>query len=148
MTSSRFDLGSTSKTLNLSLLRFNERSGSENLGWTINKEKFFQLFTKSPSKGSFIFQSYILPHYTFYAPQRHIYTEQNNQSVCKHYCASMQESHACICWRCDTTSWQCTKITTFKRQIWPWHAPRAMPILMCWRCMQKGERNMQALFGL
>ena len=31
MTSSRFDLGSTSKTLNLSLLRFNERSGSENL---------------------------------------------------------------------------------------------------------------------
>ena len=32
MTSSRFDLGSTSKTLNLSLLRFNERSGSENLG--------------------------------------------------------------------------------------------------------------------
>ena len=31
MTSSRFDPGSTSKTLNLSLLRFNERSGSENL---------------------------------------------------------------------------------------------------------------------
>ena len=31
MTSSRFDLGSTSKTLNLALLRFNERSGSENL---------------------------------------------------------------------------------------------------------------------
>ena len=30
MTSSRFDLDSTSKTLNLSLLRFNERSGSEN----------------------------------------------------------------------------------------------------------------------
>ena len=30
MTSSRFDLGSTSKTLNLSFLRFNERSGSEN----------------------------------------------------------------------------------------------------------------------
>ena len=32
MTSSRFDLGSTLKTLNLSLLRFNERFGSENLG--------------------------------------------------------------------------------------------------------------------
>ena len=31
MTSSRFDPGSTSKTLNLSLLRFNKRSGSENL---------------------------------------------------------------------------------------------------------------------
>ena len=31
MTSSRFDLGSTSKTLDLSLLRFNEWSGSENL---------------------------------------------------------------------------------------------------------------------
>ena len=30
MTSSRFDSGSTSKTLNLSLLRFNKRSGSEN----------------------------------------------------------------------------------------------------------------------
>ena len=30
MTSSRFDLSLTSKTLNLSLLRFNERSGSEN----------------------------------------------------------------------------------------------------------------------
>ena len=32
MMSSRFDYGSTSKTLNLSLLLFNERSGSENLG--------------------------------------------------------------------------------------------------------------------
>ena len=32
MTSLRFDLDSTSKTLNLSLLRFNEQSGSENLG--------------------------------------------------------------------------------------------------------------------
>ena len=32
MTSSRFDSSSTSKTLNLSLLLFNERSGSENLG--------------------------------------------------------------------------------------------------------------------
>ena len=31
MTLSRFNLGSTSKTLNLSLLRFNERFGSENL---------------------------------------------------------------------------------------------------------------------
>ena len=31
MVRSRFDLGSTSKTLNLSLLRFNERSGFENL---------------------------------------------------------------------------------------------------------------------
>ena len=31
MTSSRFDLGSTSKTLNLSFLGFNERSGFENL---------------------------------------------------------------------------------------------------------------------
>ena len=31
MTSSRFDPGSTSKTLNLSLLQFNERSESENL---------------------------------------------------------------------------------------------------------------------
>ena len=33
MTSSWFDLGSTSKTLNFSLLRFNERSGSENHAW-------------------------------------------------------------------------------------------------------------------
>ena len=32
MTSSRFDLGSTSKNLNFSLLRFNERFGFENLG--------------------------------------------------------------------------------------------------------------------
>ena len=32
MTSSRFDLGLISKILNLFLLRFNERSGSENLG--------------------------------------------------------------------------------------------------------------------
>ena len=39
MTSSRFDLGSTSKTLNLSLLRFNERSGSENLAHTYFKIK-------------------------------------------------------------------------------------------------------------
>ena len=31
MTSLRFDPDSTSKTLNLSLLQFNERSGSENL---------------------------------------------------------------------------------------------------------------------
>ena len=31
MMPSRFDIGSTSKTLNLSLLRFNEQSGSENL---------------------------------------------------------------------------------------------------------------------
>ena len=44
MMSSRFDPGSTSKTLNLSLLRFNERSGFENLNnkgeWvTENKRK-------------------------------------------------------------------------------------------------------------
>ena len=32
MMSSRFDPGSTSKILNLSLLRFNERFGFENLG--------------------------------------------------------------------------------------------------------------------
>ena len=32
MTSSRFDLGSTLKTLNLSLLWFNEQFGSENFG--------------------------------------------------------------------------------------------------------------------
>ena len=36
MTSSWFDPGSTSKTLNLSLLRFSERSGSENLEIYIN----------------------------------------------------------------------------------------------------------------
>ena len=36
MTTSWFDLGSTSKTLNLSLFRFNERSGSENL---VDKER-------------------------------------------------------------------------------------------------------------
>ena len=34
MMSSRFDPGSTSKILNLSLLRFNERSGSKNLALT------------------------------------------------------------------------------------------------------------------
>ena len=39
MTSSRFDLGSTSKTLNLSLLRFNERSGSENLACGVWEDK-------------------------------------------------------------------------------------------------------------
>ena len=33
----RFDLGSTSKTLNLSLLRFNERSGFENLASDVSK---------------------------------------------------------------------------------------------------------------
>ena len=33
MTSSRFDLDSISKTLNFSLLRFNEWFGSENLGY-------------------------------------------------------------------------------------------------------------------
>ena len=32
MMSSQFDPGSTSKTLNISLLRFNERSGFQNLG--------------------------------------------------------------------------------------------------------------------
>ena len=36
MTSSRFDLDSTSKTLNLFFLRFNERSGSENLAKNTN----------------------------------------------------------------------------------------------------------------
>ena len=40
MTSSRFDLGSTSKTLNLSLLRFNEWSGSKNHdGMIVAKKK-------------------------------------------------------------------------------------------------------------
>ena len=33
----QFDLGSTSKTLNLSFLRFNERSRSENLGYRVHK---------------------------------------------------------------------------------------------------------------
>ena len=36
MTSSRFNLSSTSKTLNFSFLQFNERFGSENHG---NREK-------------------------------------------------------------------------------------------------------------
>ena len=38
MTSSRFDPSSTSKTLNLFLLRFNERSGSENLVHKVKKK--------------------------------------------------------------------------------------------------------------
>ena len=37
MTSSLFDPDSTSKTLNLFLLWFNERSESENLGYGLNK---------------------------------------------------------------------------------------------------------------
>ena len=40
MMSSRFDPGSTSKTLNLSLLQFNEQSGSKNL--TENEKKYTQ----------------------------------------------------------------------------------------------------------
>ena len=36
MKSSRFDPGSTSKTLNLSLLWFNEWSGSENLAYRVS----------------------------------------------------------------------------------------------------------------
>ena len=36
MMSSWFDLGSTLKTLNLSILRFNDRSGSENLGFELS----------------------------------------------------------------------------------------------------------------
>ena len=40
MTSSRFDPDSTSKTLNLSLLRFNERSGSENLTYESRNYRF------------------------------------------------------------------------------------------------------------
>ena len=40
MTSSRFDPDSTSKTLNLSLLRFNERSGSENLAYESRNYRF------------------------------------------------------------------------------------------------------------
>ena len=39
MMSSRFDLGSTLKTLNLFFLRFNEQSGFQNLGIT-NKLPF------------------------------------------------------------------------------------------------------------
>ena len=45
MTSSWFDPGSTSKILNLSLLRFNERSGSENLG--INSQRQEQQLTRT-----------------------------------------------------------------------------------------------------
>ena len=41
----RFDLGSTSKILNLSLLRFNERSGSENLD--INSQRQEQQLTRT-----------------------------------------------------------------------------------------------------
>ena len=41
MMPSRFDIGSTSKTLNLSLLRFNEQSGSENLDIYIYIYMFF-----------------------------------------------------------------------------------------------------------
>ena len=45
MVRSRFDLGSTSKTLNLSLLWFNERSGSENIG--INSHRQEQQLTRT-----------------------------------------------------------------------------------------------------
>ena len=45
MMSSWFDPGSTSKILNLSLLRFNERSGSENLG--INSQRQEQQLTRT-----------------------------------------------------------------------------------------------------
>ena len=41
MMSSRFDPSSTSKPLNLSLLRFNKRSGSENHGfkWSVSRPR-------------------------------------------------------------------------------------------------------------
>ena len=45
MVRSQFDLGSTSKILNLSLLRFNERSGSENIG--INSQRQEQQLTRT-----------------------------------------------------------------------------------------------------
>ena len=45
MTSSRFDLGPTSKPLNLSLLRFNERSRSENLDEMHGFHKFCHIST-------------------------------------------------------------------------------------------------------
>ena len=48
MMSSRFDPGSTSKTLNLFLLRFNERSRSENLGK--NTSCGYSIFTLSKKK--------------------------------------------------------------------------------------------------
>ena len=44
MTSSWFDPGSTSKTLNLFFLRFNEQSGSENLA----KLDYYEMFYKLP----------------------------------------------------------------------------------------------------
>ena len=44
MTSSRFDPDSTSKTLNLFFLRFNEQSGSENLA----KLDYYEMFYKLP----------------------------------------------------------------------------------------------------
>ena len=51
MTLSRFDPGSTSKTLNLSLLRFNERSGSENLDIEYYTPILFsKLFEKKTNK--------------------------------------------------------------------------------------------------
>ena len=52
ITSSRFDPSSTSKPLNLSLLRFNEQSGSENLGFTHRPK----LQSKSPFSQSKISQ--------------------------------------------------------------------------------------------
>ena len=48
MTSSRFDPSSTSKTLNLFLLQFNERSRSENLGK--NTSCGYSIFTLSKKK--------------------------------------------------------------------------------------------------
>ena len=44
ITSSLFDPGSTSKTLNLFFLRFNEQSGSENLA----KLDYYEMFYKLP----------------------------------------------------------------------------------------------------
>ena len=47
--SSRFNLSSTSKTLNLSLLRFNERSGFQNLANNLDPTKN-PVITKQPIK--------------------------------------------------------------------------------------------------
>ena len=46
MTSSWFDPGSTSKTLNLSLLRLNERYGSENLDFRLSEVSNFFVLKK------------------------------------------------------------------------------------------------------
>ena len=69
MISSWFDLDSTSKTLNLSLLRFNERSRSENLDYRtiyiyiyrILSEKYFSIWCnilKSPHYKSESYNAY------------------------------------------------------------------------------------------